>query len=141
MHQIQDAVRIAMQQGGRTVDRFNPLQATTTVGLQLVDLSRKVAAIAEGGVSPAERDFLANMAERLSSWGHGFAAGNHMGAVGRSDHAKLIAADFMLAWDSLEGVNSTAKFALAAVAEGCNQRLHHGKNADFDQFVDPSAKD
>ena len=141
MPQIQDEVRKTMLAVGRSVDRFNPTQATVATGEQLSLLAKKIQGISLSAISQAEREELAQLAELLRVWGARFENAMHMGAVGLSDHGRLLTLDFGLAWTSLASMHSVAKFPLAAIAEGVAMWPSKTVGMSMTEFVDPEARD
>jgi predicted HAD superfamily Cof-like phosphohydrolase len=130
---LQDSVMQFMHLAGQTLARMNAEQACLYTGLQFEELAEKVAAIAEGAITPDVRNELEALARTLHVHGNLFKRGKHVGDILRADHAKLIDADFDLAWVSVGALASTSTDPSGAIA--------HGTYTNLDKFRNGCIKD
>lgn len=155
MHLIQQAVRGFMTTAGLPLDKFTPDQAALYTGLQLEELGEKIQAISAGAITVEARELLSKFAADCDALGQRFKQGLHVGDMMRADHAKLIDADFDLAFVSIGAgystagdfdgaVNAGSAANLAKFPNGQVLRDENGKikkpagwtDADFNEFID-----
>jgi predicted HAD superfamily Cof-like phosphohydrolase len=130
---LQDSVTNFMHQAGQRLGRFDAGQVSLYTGLQMEELAEKVEAITEGALTPSVRNELETLSRLLHVYGNEFKKGRHVGAILRSDHCKLIDADFDLAWVSIGALNSTSPDPSGAIA--------HGTYTNLDKFRNGCIKD
>ena len=123
-----DAVLRFMTLGGQSTGKFDAHQAGLYTGLQFEELAEKIEAIAEGAVTPSDKAHLLDLAVILRRFEQEFKRGHHYGAILRSTHAKIIDADFDIAFVSLGSLASVSPFPRRAVA--------HGVFTNLDKFRD-----
>lgn len=130
---MQHSVSQFMHQAGQRLGRFDAGKVSLYTGLQMEELAEKITAIAEGALTPSARASLMALATTLEGHADEFKAGVHTGDILRSDHAKLIDADFDLAWVSIGALSSTSTDSVGAIA--------HGTYTNLDKFRNGCIKD
>lgn len=115
---LEDAIRTFMTTGGQSVDKFDAAQAGLYLGLQFEELSEKIEALRTGTITGQADNDLLSLWTFLKSWAKRFKEGAHRGDLLRCDHAKLIDADFDLAWVSVGALFSESNDTFGALAVG-----------------------
>lgn len=123
-----DAVMRFMPIGGQTTGKFNARQACFYTGLQLEELAEKITEVQGGCVTSEASQHLKWLIDMLTVYANEFKRGMHEGDILRANHAKLIDADFDLAWVSIGALASTSSAPHGAIS--------HGAFTNLDKFVE-----
>lgn len=138
-----EAVLRFMSIGGQETGKFNARQACLYTGLQLEELAEKITEIQGGCVTSEAAQHLAPLIAMLNDFGHEFKRGLHEGDILRANHAKLIDADFDLAWVSVGALASTSSAPHGAIAHGAFTNLDkfvEDRNGDLTALKDANGK-
>jgi predicted HAD superfamily Cof-like phosphohydrolase len=123
-----------------TPGRWNSDRETFYTGMQFEELAEKLAAIADGELSPSERARLHQFARDMQALGAEFKAQKHTGAVLRADRRALLDADcdvLVVTAGSMTYQTRHFREAMAHVLDKNDAKFH--TDADGNKFANRDA--